>query len=365
MEYWIWLKQIPRCGPILQKRLLDHFGSPNLIYDACKEELMSVHGIGEALAESILSERSLNKAYATLEIMEKKKIQLLTYMDPLYPSMAKEYAEAPILLYYRGSIQENMEGVAIVGSRRCSHYGKQIAIGAAEYLAHHHISVISGMAKGIDGYAHTSCLKNGGYTIACLGNGVDVCYPSEHIELMEAIIENGAVISEYPPQTKSRPSFFPKRNALISSWSKKILVVEAAEKSGALITAQLAKEQGREVLVPPHDIYSSTGEGTNRLLEEGAKIYLHPSQLLFRREPFSQKPVNKKPTLRKPAKTKEGAVILSLFEEKIIAYIRQTPKTVDEIGYALQIDQANLIECISIMELEGKVKSAAGRYVLA
>lgn len=366
MEYWIWLKQIHGCGPTIQKRLLSYFGNPYRIYDACKVELLAIQGIGETLVESILSEHSLDKAYATLEIMEKKNIQLLTYNDPFYPSKAKEYAEAPILFYYKGIIKENMEGVAIVGSRRCSHYGKQIAIEAAEFLAHHHIPVISGMAKGIDGYAHTACLKNGGYTIAFLGNGVDVCYPSEHIELMEAIIENGAVISEYPPQTKSRPSFFPRRNALISSWSKKVLVVEAAEKSGALITAKIAKEQGREVFVPPHEIYSSTGKGTNKLLSKGAKIYLDPSQLILERK-LDIENMDKVflehariPIEKNNHRTMKEITSFSPLEEKIIACIHHTPKTVDEIGYALQINQADLVGCISIMELEGKVKSVAG-----
>lgn len=366
MEYWLWLRGIKGLGPIIEKRLLKYFENPKSIYEACEDELLSIMGIGEIIAKNILSARSLGDAYSILDDIEKKNIKLLTYNDPLYPSLAKEYAEAPTLLYYRGNIKENLEAIAIVGSRRCSSYGKRVAIEAAEYLAHNNIPVISGMAKGIDGYAHTACLKSGGYTIAFLGNGLDICYPSEHVSLMEAITENGAVISEYPPATKARSEFFPKRNSLISSWSKKVLVVEAGEKSGALITADFAIELGREVLVPPHEIYSITGKGTNRLILEGSSLYSQPYQLLFDKKPESVDPLEdlciKKPSISK--KEVNPCLNLSETEEKIISCISDEPKTIEEIGLELSIDQINLIEDLTIMELEGKIRDmAGGRYI--
>lgn len=362
MEYWIWLNEIMGLGPIIQKRLLDHFKAPKSIYDAYKEELMVVKGVGEVLAKNIIESRSLEKSYFSLEEMYKKDIKLLTYNDSLYPSIAKEYEEAPTLLYYRGSIRENIEGVAIVGSRRCSNYGKEVAIEAAEFLAKNNIPVISGMAKGIDGYAHVACLKSGGYTIAFLGNGVDICYPSEHRELMEGIMGNGAIISEYPPGTKARAEFFPKRNGLISSWSKKILVVEGAEKSGALITANMAMKQGKEVLVPPHEIYSNNGKGTNRLLSEGAKLYLNPSQLniggQFSCVTFTNQTSNE---VRKDyVEIIKMNNELSPIEEKILSCIKDNVKTIEEISHQININQVDLIHYISIMELEGKVRAAAG-----
>jgi predicted Rossmann fold nucleotide-binding protein DprA/Smf involved in DNA uptake len=177
MEYWIWLKQISGIGTILEKRLLDRFPSPQAIYEACAEELLSVEGIGPTLAKVIRQQRSLDQARTLLEGTLKQDINLLTYHDPLYPAMAQQSSEAPTILYYKGKIRENSTGVAIVGSRRCTDYGKQAAVEAAYFLTKHDIPVISGMAKGIDGYAHTACLKAGGYTIALLGNGVDICYP--------------------------------------------------------------------------------------------------------------------------------------------------------------------------------------------
>jgi DNA processing protein len=367
MEYWLWLRTIKRLGPIIEKRLLSVFDNPKAIYDASQEELKAVHGIGNSISNTILSNRSLEKAYSILNECEKHNIKILTYNDCLYPSISKEYDDAPTLLYYRGTLKENCEGVAIVGSRRCSEYGKEIAITTAEYLAKNNIPVISGMAKGIDSYAHISCIKNGGYTLAFLGCGVDICYPVEHIELMEAIIENGAVISEYPPGSRPRAEHFPKRNRLISSWSKKVLVVEAAEKSGALITANHTKSQGKEVYVPPHEIFSITGKGTNKLLIEGAKMFVDPSQLLIQSITSNDKENIVDSILPKVAQTNKtlsnNKVDLSPIEEKIISCISNDPKPIEIISFETKIDQIELIGYLSEMELEGKVSAlAGGRY---
>lgn len=369
MQYWIWLRTIKGLGPVIEKRLLSVFDNPKSIYNACGEELKSVYGIGDSIANTIISTRSLEKAYSILNDCEKHNIKILTYNDPLYSNIAKEYDDAPTLLYYKGNIKENCEGIAIVGSRRCSDYGKEIAVRTAEFLAKNNIAVISGMAKGIDSYAHISCINNGGYTIAFLGSGVDICYPAEHRELMDGIIDNGAVISEYPPGTRPRPEYFPKRNRLISSWSKKVLVVEASEKSGALITANYAKSQGKEVYVPPNEIFRGTGKGTNKLLMEGANIYLNLSQLLFE-SCFSDNinvDINDSITSTKDQTDKtslENIVQLSPIEEKIIACISNTPKPIEVISLDTQINQIELILYLSEMELEGKIISLpGGRYV--
>ena len=199
MLYWIWLTQIKGVGPKRQRLLLGKFNTPENIYRASFKELLQCPGIGNSTAKSIIEERSLEKAKTILDSVNDLNIKLLSLDDSLYPPEAKAIEEMPILLYYKGNLVENSMGVAIVGSRRCSEYGKNVVHEAATYLAKENIAVISGMAKGIDGYAHTSSIKAEGYTIAVLGNGLDICYPPEHIELMEKIIENGVVISEYPP----------------------------------------------------------------------------------------------------------------------------------------------------------------------
>ncbi|SKC57367.1 DNA-processing protein DprA [Maledivibacter halophilus] len=351
MVYWIWLTQIKGIGPKRQRRLLEKFNTPENIYKKTLEELLECDGIGYNMAEKIIKERSLKKAEKILNNVKKQNIKLLTLKNPLYPTEAKNIKEMPVLIYYKGNLIENSMGVSIVGSRRCSQYGKKVATDAGDYLARENIWVISGMAKGIDSYAHTSCIKAGGYTIAVLGNGLDICYPQEHIELMKKIIQNGAVISEYPPGTRPDPKHFPRRNLLISGWSYKILVVEAGAKSGALITADYGKKYKRQVLALPDNIYSKESIGSNRLIGNGAKIYLSKEQLLINNR-----------YERESASIDNSSVNhcilneLDDMEKRIIEIlIAEGEKTLEQLSFFTGINTMNLVEKLSIMELENKV----------
>ena len=360
MEYWVWLQQINGIGSVLAKRLLNRFRSPQSIYAAGEEELLSVKGIGPLLAKVILQQRSLDKARALLDKALNQDIKLLCYTDPLYPAIAKESPQAPILLYYKGTFRQD-KGVAIVGSRRCTDYGKQAATEAAQYLARHSVPVLSGLAKGIDSYAHTACLKACGYTIAFLGNGVDICYPQEHDRLIAAIIENGLLISAYPPGTRPRPEYFPERNRLISSWSHKVFVVEAGEKGGALITADFAQDQGKEVHVLPHERSAPSGKGCNLLIAKGANIYLNPKQLL----PGSyagpaQIPVHNSLPLTRAKSPSKPAEVLDDVEQRILLCLAPAPKTLEIISAESRIDQIRLAELLSLMEIKGLVQTYAG-----
>jgi len=383
MEYWIWLTLLKGIGPIIAKRLIKEFKTPKYIYNAKAEELINVLGIGNKIAMEIINNRSLEEAQRTLEASYKQNIKILTYNDPFYGDLTNKYPEMPVLLYYKGNIKEK-SGVAVVGSRRCTSYGKNVVVEAAEYLAKNEIPVISGMAKGIDGYAHTACLNAKGYTIAFLGNGLDICYPKEHNKLMESIIENGAVISEYPLGVKARPEHFPRRNNLICCWSEKVLVVEASRESGALITANIAKSQNKKVLSVPSDIYSITGEGTNRLILEGAEIYLSPSQLLvYGYENLDKLGNNKslsklnefelagfdnsdKYEIKANSDAKEQSRRnLNEIEIKIISCLKDKVKTIDEISKSIGMNPLKFIEYLTILELEGTIKSVhGGRYTL-
>ena len=364
MQYWVWLGLLKGVGPVTQKRLLDYFEDAESVYKASKSELMEVTGIGDSLSE-IIKSTSLEEAKRTLEKASKLNIKILTYNDCLYNVKAKLSPHSPVVLYYRGNLLPDGIGVSIVGARRCTDYGKEVVKEAAEYLANEKIPVISGMAKGIDGYAHTACLKAGGYTLAFFGNGVDICYPKEHSELMENIIGNGAVLSQFPPGTKARPEYFPRRNALMSAWSEKLLVVEAGENSGALITAQYTKELGRKVLAVPNQIYSQTGKGTNLLILKGAQIYLYPEQLLSdNKEEFPMVDRNavsdKGKTSREYGNTETFNRQLSEKEKKIIESISIDPKTIEELSLSTEINQVELLELLSILELEGIIKTSAG-----
>ncbi|AKL93675.1 DNA recombination mediator protein A [Clostridium aceticum] len=368
MEYWLWLKELKGLGNSIEQRLLAFFKSPKAIYEAEELDLMEVEGVGKTLAKSIRQEKSLNEAFKILEKVEKNDIKILTYHDPLYPVAVKESKYAPTLLYYKGKIRESSMGVAIVGSRRCSQYGKEVAIEASTFLAENNIPVISGMAKGIDGYAHIATLKSKGYTMAFLGHGLNCCYPKEHGELMEAIIDKGAVLSEYPPDRKPRPEYFPKRNRLFISWSRKVLIVEAGEKSGTLLTAKLAKEDGKEILVLPHEIYNPSGKGGNQLISDGATVYLKLEQLLIDREEQEQKRqflCVKKQTQKKSslgANQLSGDAGRSPTEIAIIKSLNKSDKSIQELERATGLSQIQLLEYIAVLELEGVIDSIGGRF---
>ena len=258
-------------------------------------------------------------------------------------------------------------GVTIIGSRRCTGYGKQVTTEAVAYLAKQGVPVISGMAKGIDGYAHTACLNAGGYTIAFLANGLDICYPPEHQILMEQIIDNGAVISPYPPQTRPLKSNFHKRNALMSAWSYKVLVVEAAMKSGALTTAQYAEQQKRPVLAAPSSIYSPESAGTNHLIFNGAGIYLEPAQLLpegyeKQLETSLEEFVEKAEMHSESAGRQIASEQLLPLEKQIIDRLQNT-QDMEQLADIFDGDMAALLDVLCIMELEGKIRISHGKTV--
>lgn len=359
--YWVWLSNLKGIGPVTQKRLLYKFGNPYAVYNAPESEILSIKGIGQHSAEIIHKGRNLDNSKRILEKVKQENIKLLTYSDELYPEEIRSIEKAPILIYYKGNIKNDSLGIGIVGSRRCTEYGKRVTKEAAEQIAKNGIPVISGMAKGIDGYAHTSCLKAGGYTLAFLGNGLDVCYPREHEELMKSIIENGAILSQYPPGTKPVAVNFPERNLLISAWSRKLLVVEAGEKSGALITAEYAFKLGRKVYAVPNSIYSMESMGTNRLIENGACIYINPVSLLRGESPTIQ--IENYNEQKKEDKSCFIGAALTQLELRIIEIIHNEPVSIEEVVVVSESDRDEVLETLSMMELKGIVRIYPGGFV--
>ena len=247
MVYWIWLTLLPFIGPVSIRRLLDKYGTPKVIYDADTMEIQASSVLSGRQKESILKHRSLENAETIIKECKRKDISIMCLQDPRYPSRAKEPEDAPAVIYYKGHFRNMDKTVGIVGARRCSQEAKRKAVSLAEEYTRKRITVISGMAKGIDSYAHTACLNLGGYTVAVAANGLDICYPSEHQKLMECIEKNGLLISEYPPGTIPTKYSFPRRNRLISAWSDKLIVIAPGKGSGAFITAQYEKKYGRDV----------------------------------------------------------------------------------------------------------------------
>ena len=259
-------------GSLRLNKLLEFFGEPENILTAPCEKLMAVAGIGEKIASNI---RSFKKEDLDRELSLAKKsgLRIITLEDKDYPENLKNIPDPPLVLYIKGELKEEDKfAIAIVGSRRASFYGLSIAEKFAFELAERGFTVISGMARGIDTYAHRGALKAEGRTIAIMGSGFEYIYPRENERLAKEIFQAGAVISEFPIQTLPLKQNFPRRNRVISGLSLGVLVVEAAKNSGALITADFALEQGREVFALPGKIDSSTSFGTNELIKQGAKL---------------------------------------------------------------------------------------------
>ena len=304
-KYWIWFSLIKGLGCVRKNKLLKIYGTPEEIYKLNKSELLKIDGIGEETAINIIESKNEKILNYHIEYMKENNIDIIHICEKSYPQILKQIYDAPVSLYIRGNKEIlNGKNIGIVGCRECTDYGKK----AAKYFAYNlskekSINIVSGLAKGVDSYAHWGSVganiecentkncgkkqvdygkqnincgklkKDCGKTIAVLGNGLDMIYPKENIELANEIIRSGgAIISEYPCGTKPDKMNFPARNRIISGMSQGIIVIEAKEKSGTLITVDFALEQGRDVFVVPGNINSINSVGTNHLIKQGAKM---------------------------------------------------------------------------------------------
>ena len=272
-RYWIWLSLIKNLGSKRKLKLLELYKTPEEIYKLTKEELMNINGIGEAIANDIMISKNEEILNYHIKYMKENNIKIININEREYPQALKEIYDPPISLYVKVKIEKkNNKNIGIVGCRECTTYGKKSAEYFAYNLSKQNINIVSGLAKGIDSYAHLGSL-NTGNTIAVLGNGLDIIYPKENLELANEIIKRGGtIISEYPCGTKPDKMKFPARNRIISGISSGIIVIEAKEKSGTLITVDFALEQGRDVFVVPGNINSINSVGTNDLIKQGARL---------------------------------------------------------------------------------------------
>lgn len=338
--YWIWLTQITYIGPVLQKRLLAHFGSPEAVYTATQADLEKIPRIGKRAIESILAKHDLTYAEHILDQCDKREIHVLRFFDDLYPLYAKNMKESPVVLYYKGRLNKITTAIGVVGSRRCTPYGRRVAEEIGMELALQNIPLVSGFAKGIDSYAQAACLNQGGYTAIFLAGGVDVCYPPEQHSLYYKTLEKGSVFfSQYPPGTKPYPKQFLGRNALISAWSTELVVVEANEKSGALWTANFAKTQGKTIYAAPHPIHIHEGKGSNLLLTQGAIPYLGKESLVSLR-----------------SETTSGNIPPPIQEQDpILKLLSQSPSSVSSLAKTLNSSNSIIMDKLFSLELEGRI----------
>ena len=271
-QFWLGLTKLEGLGVRGAHRLVEHFGSPQAAYMASLTELESC-GIPARVAQLIFAQAGLKEAARDLEASAKAACQVVAYSSDDYPPRLKQIPDPPLVLYVRGDVKVlSRHALAIVGTRRPTAYGGQVAQRLARDLAQRQLVIVSGLARGIDSAAHRGALEAAGKTVAVLGSGIDVIYPRENKRLAEQVAECGALISEFPPGTSPAPENFPIRNRTISGLALGVVVVEAAEYSGSLITARLALDQNREVFAVPGNITSAQSFGPNHLIKQGAKL---------------------------------------------------------------------------------------------
>jgi DNA processing protein len=356
IKYWVGFNSIPGIGRVRLTQLENYFGNLENAWKASPGELKSA-GLDSVALRAINQWRPKISPEAEMEKLNRHGVQVLTCNGPGYPSRLKEIYDYPPVLYVRGSLLPEDEWcLAVVGTRRASVYGKQVTEEIVTDLAQSKITIVSGLAKGIDTVAHRSALEAGGRSIAVFACGLDIIYPGENIRLARSIIEQGALISEYPLGTRPRAENFPRRNRILSGLSLGVLVTEAGDTSGALITAHMALEQNREVFAIPGSILSPASRGTNHLIQEGAKLVRDYTDIL---EELNLTAVARQIEMREilPESDTESLLLKQLSAE---------PTHIDEVCRNSGLPAATVSSTLAMMELKGLVKQLGTmNYVLA
>jgi len=357
-ELLIGLNLIPQLTPKRAKVLFGAFSSFQAIWEAPASRFSSIFGssvIGEAVA-SARSEKAIDEELAKAEEL---RIRIVTLVDQDYPSLLREIDDPPLVLYVAGELPiDTSKAIAIVGTRRASRYGNLVAGRFASQLALRGIAIISGLAAGIDSAAHQGALDVGGRTVAVLGSGLDCLYPKRNRALFDRIVAEGSAISEYPLGTKPAKWTFPQRNRIISGLSRGVIVVQAPERSGALITARLALEQGREVFAVPGNITSIVSAGTNRLIKYGAKLVDKVEEIL---DEFPDLRTIKGPP---PAQPETEEPPLGQRERRVYDLIGLEPVHVDDIIARADLSPTEASHVLLLLQLEGLIEEVeGGRYI--
>jgi DNA processing protein len=354
--FWVGFSLISKMGRVKQTQLKKFFGSLEAAWKASAADL-SKAGLESDIIEVFLAQRPQISLPDEMDKLARNGVTPVTFEDKLYPPRLKEIYDNPPLLYVKGTLLPKDEmGVAVVGTRQCTLYGKQVTEEITTDLARSGLTIISGLARGIDSVAHRAALKAGGRSLAVLGSGLDIIYPAENASLARQVSENGALISEYPLGTRPKPEYFPRRNRILSGLSLGVLVVEAGEKSGALITAGLALEQNREVFAIPGSLFSPASTGTNHLIQEGAKLVRAYTDIMEELNLMSL-------VAPAPAAEKMDA---SDIEQRILSQLNNEPIHVDEICRRSGLGAATVASTLALMEMKEWVKPVSSmNYVLS
>ena len=276
------LNLLPKIGPVRVRRLLEHFGTPEAVLAASKDKLLRVNGIGEETAEILVKWEEHADPVAELHEVEQRGLSIVLPTDPVFPPALREAYDAPLLLYVWGKLEErDRHAIGIVGTRRFTMYGRQATKKLSYQLAHAGFTIVSGLARGVDTVAHEGALAAGGRTVAVLGSGLAKLFPAENLPLAEKIAAGqGAIVSEFPLHTAPDKQTFPQRNRIVAAWSRALLVTECAQRSGSLITANLASEYGRPVFAVPGPIDQPSSAGCNQLIRDGATLVMDGEHII-------------------------------------------------------------------------------------
>jgi len=355
---WLTLAHTPGLGLVGANRLLGHYGGIEAILSAGARELQARTGLRAAVAQALAKQAARPKAQRELTLIRRAGYHCLPWDDPAYPALLREISDPPLILYGRGDLQALTQGaIAVVGARAATVYGQKIAAGMAAGLAAAGFTVVSGGALGIDSAAHQGALGvTGGRTVAVLGCGLDIAYPPQNGKLFAAIARNGLLLSEYPPDTPPEPFRFPARNRIISGISSGCVVIEAARRSGSLITAELALEQGREVFAVPGRVDTGKSEGCHRLIQEGAKLVHRVEDILgeMAASPLAGGGATQPETggLDDSGGSEE--------ERQLLAALDTYPRDIEEIIAACTLPAHRINALLLELELKGRVESSPG-----
>ena len=352
--WYLALALVPKLGPISFKQICKKFGSPERAFFASEKELQATR-LPKHLSRLPTPERAIAKAKEEYERLKGLGGNFFTIEDDIYPDLLKEIRDPPPVLFYRGRPSWKQYSLAVVGSRAATSYGRRVTKEWIKEIAKAGVTIVSGLALGIDTAAHEAALEVEGSTVAVLGCGLDQNYPPQNRELAEEIADKGILLTEFPLGVKPRAQNFPIRNRIISGLSQAVLVVEASPRSGSLITAHLAAEQGREVMAVPGAVYSYRSHGCHKLIREGALLVDRPEQVL---EVLGLSCVSFEP-LTQESRTN---LILSPEEAQVLEALEVYPVHLDDIAHRLGVDVSKVSGILLSLELKGLVQSSPGNF---
>lgn len=362
LKYWLAINKIPEVGPVTIKKLWDHFGNIRSVWEASPGVIQSIEGLNKSTVKAFLEYRNRIDLKAEVEIVQKNGVNTLTLGDDDYPASLKNIYDPPPVLYFKGNLLKSDErALAIVGTRRASRYGLEFAKQLASQLASLGITIVSGLASGIDTAAHSGAVEAQGRTIAVFGCGVDTIFPAENRDLAKRIESFGACVSEFPIGTPTGKSNFPRRNRIISGLSLGVIVVEGHYDSGAMITAKEALEQGREVFAVPGNVGLEQSKGPHWLIKQGAKLVESVEDVLDELKfqiPNDKSQINAKAQIPKP---KLDLSKYSADEQKILSILNSEPKHIDNISAESGLLSSQAASLLMILEIKKAIRQLPGK----